>query len=172
MIQACLQEFSNENVNQYLDRTYNIVRGHANPHDLHKTLIHICALHVMRMCKRNIKKYHNKNQDEHSQTHYAMRIMGRLINSLTLEEAARIIHKVAVVMRTIYASDNVKKSLNWLENSINTFDEPDDIDDDVTNDEDDITADCDKGHYNNRKTEMHKYWDSKLKKPSLIILLH
>ena len=54
----------------------------------------------------------------------------------------------------------------------NTFDEPDDIDDDVTNDEDDITPDCEKGHYNNRKTEMHKYWDSKLKKPSLIILLH
>ena len=78
----------------------------------------------MRMCRRNAKRYRNREQDESSQVHFAMRLVGRIIQSKSLEEVTGIIERAVVVMKTKYATSEMKKALQCLQESINTFEEP------------------------------------------------
>ena len=124
LIQAALQEFTNESIHQYLDRTYRILTGGATQYDLQKSILHVCSFHVMRMCRRNAQRYRNREQSESSQVHFAMHLVGRIIQCKSLDEVASIIERAVVVMKTKYATSKMKEALQWLQESINTFEEP------------------------------------------------
>lgn len=177
LIQACLDEFCAEEFNEYLDRTHCIVTGCASNHALAKSILHICAFHVMKMCRRNAKRLCNKEQDEKSQVHFASRLMGRLINCKSLDEAGRIVDKAFVVLRTKKATQDMQDALHWLEESINTFS---DIVDDpavlVEGTDDSMNSTLSSDHeraevedYENysesiggARSQMHAFWNSRI----------
>ena len=131
LIQASLDEFCREETNDYLNRTRREITGKATTDDLNKSLLHICAFHVMQMCRRNAKRLYNKEQNEKSQVHFASRLMGRLINCQSIEEVDRLVEKVIIVLRTKRATQEMREALLWLQNSINTF--SDNVDDNSSN---------------------------------------
>ena len=55
IIQACLNEFCNENMRDYSDRTYKTVSGKANGPKLEKTFLHVCAFYMMRINRKQMQ---------------------------------------------------------------------------------------------------------------------
>ena len=58
-ILAALKEFNGEDMPSFLKRAWNIVNGRFQASDIQKTLIHLCASHLMNGVKRFLKKKRN-----------------------------------------------------------------------------------------------------------------
>ena len=112
---AMIQAFCAEDLNQYLDSTHSIMTGCASDQALQQSLLHICASHVLKMCRRNAIRLGNKEQDEKSLVQFASRPMGRLINCKSLGKAERIVDKAIIVLRTEKATQDMQDALCWLE---------------------------------------------------------
>ncbi len=121
IILACVREFCGENIIEYVNRTKRIVEGNGSEVDISKSLLHICAAHIMKAAKSNILTKYCTTLNKHSQVHFAMRSMGRLINCKILSEAVEIVKWLQIIMTTEYVNHAVITSLQYLENSINTF---------------------------------------------------
>ncbi len=129
IILACVREFCGEDIIEYLNRTKRIVNGLATDVNISKPLLHICTPHMMEANKNNIISKYSTDLNKQSQVHFAMRSMGRLINCKSFPEAIKIVNWMQIMMTSEFASVVVIRSLQHLENSINTFEE--ELDDSV-----------------------------------------
>ena len=91
IILACVREFCGENIIDYVNRTKRIVEGNGSEVDISKSLLHICAADIMKAAKTNILTKYCATLTKHSQVHFAMLSMGRLINCRIFSEAVKIV---------------------------------------------------------------------------------
>ena len=68
IIKACIREFTNENVEDYLTRGFNIINGDASREDAEKTF---CAVHMLKLNKFHVKKLYGKGETGSSKVHIA-----------------------------------------------------------------------------------------------------
>ena len=71
IIKACIREFTNENVEDYLTRGFNIINGDASREDAEKTIFHVCAVHMLKLNKFHVKKLYGKGETGSSKVHIA-----------------------------------------------------------------------------------------------------
>ena len=53
IILACLKQFCNESITEYLNRSYRQITEIATQNDLGKTLLHVCLAHMMKLNKKH-----------------------------------------------------------------------------------------------------------------------
>ncbi len=178
IINACIKEFCNENLNEYLDRCKWI-----RFLEIFYTYT-VCAFHMIRLNRKHASKHSGSGPDSRSRVYFAMLVFGRLINGGSLDEACNILN-ATIVLKSKYASNLVKESLQRLETSINTFRpigqyevDSDEVDSDIYNttddicgsNDDDIISDeasasaADKDQTRSSLTTMHAYWEKHLNK--------
>ena len=172
IIHATLSEFCSETLTNYIDRTYKVVTGAASADDLSKTFLHVCSFHMMRIGRKHAAKHSGDGDEGKSKIHFALRVLGRLINSSSLDDATATVRDATIVLNARFESENVKSSLRRLEERINTF-EAVSIKSDSDVDFEGL-ADENSEKHNGRKSknekgggdksEMHKYWESILEK--------
>ena len=126
IIAACLAEFNGENLFHYLNKGYKIINGAANVVDYHGTIIHVCGAHTMKFQKahlvKSLKRKSLATRKEESQIKsFAMRVFGRLINTESMGEALPIIKNMHIVFNSEEMTEQCKKALKFLEESVNTF---------------------------------------------------
>ena len=112
---ACLREFNGESRLEYHQRTYRIVTGNATEKDLLLSIMVSCHTHIIGQSKRFLSKSSN------SQKNIALRVVGRLINSYSLEELSLIVKNMFTVMSNKYVTADITKSLNCINESINDW---------------------------------------------------
>ena len=121
IIISCLIEFSKEDVREYLNRTFRIVKGDASEMDLGKSLLHICTAHIMNTTKRFVR---NKYSKEKSKIKFALRVTGRLIHVRDIDECGQLVKNLKTVLLSEFTSSDLNRALQFLEDSINSFDIP------------------------------------------------
>ena len=75
IILACMKEFCNNDLREYLDRTFRIVIGKDTENDLGRTIIHICLAHVMNMNRKEALKLFEHDTDSAAKVHFTMRFL-------------------------------------------------------------------------------------------------
>eukprot|EP00112_Aurelia_sp_Birch-Aquarium-sp1_P007867 Seg1859.4 transcript_id=Seg1859.4/GoldUCD/mRNA.D3Y31 product="Histone lysine demethylase PHF8" protein_id=Seg1859.4/GoldUCD/D3Y31 len=123
MIMACLSEFNQETVKQYIDRTFDIVCGKASADKLSLTFLHICYAHVMKNNKTMLDKFiKNRPGRPTSQVReFSMRFFARLVECRRLEELEDLVGHGYVVFNSKFLTSNVTTALSSIERSINEY---------------------------------------------------
>ena len=123
MILACLHEFNNETLHQYLERTFRIIQGKASKEDLMLTLLHICYSHTMKYNKVMVDKLTKKRvgRPRPEVTNFLMRYFARLVECRRLEELTDLVEAGLIVMTSKFATIEVQTVLKTIEKSINEF---------------------------------------------------
>ena len=86
LIIASVKEFNGESISDFNERAFGIVSGAADDADLKKTIIHVCAAHVLKLNKNHATELEELKEEKSSQIHIAMRFFGRFLNCETLSE--------------------------------------------------------------------------------------
>ncbi len=141
LILACLDEFCGESISKYLSRTSRVISGTASSQDLNKPFLHICSFHFIKMCRMIAKRLYNRGQDEKSQIHFAMCLLGRLINCTSRRDAYKIVRRAVMVLKSKFATKQMREALAFLQKSIITFQEQVDDFVDVKTDDPSTTSD-------------------------------
>ena len=76
IILAACDVFCKEQIRQYLDRMYDIIHGQTTKTDLSKPIIHVCAAHMMKLCKTHALVSCEQSSNSGSQVHFALRFFG------------------------------------------------------------------------------------------------
>ena len=84
LIIASLREFNGESILDFNERAFRVVTGSADDTDLKKTIIHVCAAHVLKLNKKHATELVESKEEKSSQVHIAMRFFGRLMVCETL----------------------------------------------------------------------------------------
>jgi hypothetical protein len=130
IINACIREFANENVEDYLTRGFNIINGHASREDAEKTIFHVCAAHILKLNKFHVKKLHGKGETGSSKVHIAMRFFGRLLYCSTLQEMTNFVSLGYYIFKSKYDNPTLNRKLEAFSKAIHDFTFPIDIDSD------------------------------------------
>ena len=129
IIAACLKTYNNQTRTEYLDMLYDAVVTKSKVPDAENTMIRlVCVAHIMKTNGRSIDRLlgkRRKTEDIKSIRHFAMRVVGLLANCKTFEQVERIVKHTAIVFKSEIVSDPIRTSLKFLEESINTFQIPD-----------------------------------------------
>ena len=158
---ACLQEFNGESRTDYYNRTYRIVHGTASNRDLQLTLLLSCHTHIIGQVKRKVSKLND------SCRHFALRIIGRLINCGTLSEITEIVQNVSLVMTAKYVNDDVEKCIKFINSVINDWSGIlDELISSDTEEESEVGEagidddhDCKDDGYGKQNSLWHQYWN-------------
>ena len=147
IINACLKEFSKEDLPSYINRTFRIATGRANAEDLKKVLLHICFSHIMKTTKEDVKPLlvRRKKNVKNDIRKFVMLLFARLVECRSLEEMENIIRHSFIVLTTKKRNPRVQKSLTIVEKSIAEFPQLNSLVDDTDDDEDE-TRDEDSEH--------------------------
>ena len=100
IILACLKQFCNESITDYLDRSYRLITGIATQNDLGKTLLHVCSSNMMKLNKKHAVGKKSPAGTKKSQVHFAMQFFGRLMHCTTLADAVQLVRSAEVEMTT------------------------------------------------------------------------
>jgi hypothetical protein len=130
IINACIRECANENVEDYLTRGFNIINGHASREDAEKTIFHVCAAHILKLNKFHVKKLHGKGETGSSKVHIAMRFFGRLLYCSTLQEMTNFVSLGYYIFKSKYDNPTLNRKLEAFSKAIHDFTFPIDIDSD------------------------------------------
>lgn len=121
IINALLNEFDGEDIKAYLSRTYICsIKGVAYLDSY--TTIHICSYHFLKLNRDLIKKYY-KYGGFQSKSHFVLRLIDRLITRTKLQDDVTIAHYATIVKLAINLDKRFKRSLNYLEKAIKSFDD-------------------------------------------------
>ena len=71
-VNACLKEFNNETLSEYLQRGFDSVSGEASKQQAAKTTHHVYTVHMIKLNKFHVKKLHERSSPESNQVHIAM----------------------------------------------------------------------------------------------------
>ena len=121
MIQAVVQEMTGNDLATYIQKTYNIVRKIDETMQI-GTIFPICSFHFLKLNRENMKKHYNKKEDN-VKVHFLQTIFGRLIYCSSLKDAVNIVKALACVAVFRTNDKNVEVSLKYLEESMNEFQE-------------------------------------------------
>ena len=119
----------------------------------------------MRIGRKHAAKNSGEGDEGKSKIHFALRVLGRLINCSSLDDAMATVRDATIVLNARFESENVKSSLRRLEERINTFEAVSIEADSVVDFEDlaDESSEKDNGRKSTNekgggdKSEMHKY---------------
>ena len=169
IINACLKEFSKEDLPSYINRTFQIATGRANAEDLKKVLLHICFSHIMKTTKEDVKPLlvRCKKNVKNDIRKFVMLLFARLVECRSLEEMENIVRHSFIVLTTKKRNPRVQKSLTIIEKSIAEFPQLDSLVDDTDDDEDE-TRDEDSEHENDdhenpvMKNQIMDFWTRKI----------
>ena len=129
IIAACLKIYNNQTRTEYLDMLYDAIVTKSKELDAVNTMILlVCVTHIMKTNGRSIDRLlekRRKTEDIKSIRHLAMRVVSLLANCETSEQVERIVKHTAIVFKSEIVSDPMRTSLKFLEESINTFQIPD-----------------------------------------------
>ena len=168
IIHACLKVFCNENITEYLNRAYRIVSGKATEEDFLQTRLHLCAAHMMKLNKKHATAKYCKNFNLKSQVHFAMRLFGRLVNCESLQDAICLAKNAKVVLNSEYSTPRLRKALEHIEESINTFApnsddlEKDNYDVDLEADKEQLLYEDEDAEPKTHGSNFHKLWTQEL----------
>ena len=121
IINACIREFTNENVEDYLTRGFKIVNGDASREDAEKTIYHVCAAHILKLNKFHVKKLQEKGKQENSQVHIAMRFFGRLLCCSTLQEMTKFVSLGYYIFQSKYVCPTLNTKLDKFSEALHDF---------------------------------------------------
>ena len=141
LILACLREFCNESLEEYLNRTHRIMTGTATQRDLLLTLIHICYSHIMKLNRKDIETClpsKIKSKEKKILKKFAMLYFARLVECRKLDEMEKLVrlgHKVfsskLMSQETITAIEQLEKSIKSINTNTEFWKGLDAEDDDV-----------------------------------------
>ena len=57
LILSCLSEFAKESLQQYINKTWRIIKGKATTEELNSIILHIIFSHMMNQNRRNLQKH-------------------------------------------------------------------------------------------------------------------
>ena len=121
IIQAVLQEYTNETIGKYLSRLYRIATGVSSDEENKKTHVHICSFHFLKLNRQILGRLYGKIKEQ-CKKHFCLRILGRLICCGSLKEAIRIWKHASIIMTNKKVTSAVKQSLSILQETINKSD--------------------------------------------------
>eukprot|EP00112_Aurelia_sp_Birch-Aquarium-sp1_P016905 Seg387.10 transcript_id=Seg387.10/GoldUCD/mRNA.D3Y31 product="hypothetical protein" protein_id=Seg387.10/GoldUCD/D3Y31 len=123
IILACLHEFNNETLQQYIDRAYRIVTGKAQSSDMKQTLLHICYAHTMKWNKVMLEKMIKKRPGRpcHEVKDFLMRFFARLVECKTLDELTNLVEHGIIVLRSKFVTATVTNAVKYITDSINEY---------------------------------------------------
>ena len=120
-VNACLKEFNNETLSEYLQRGFDIVSGESSKQEAAKTIHHVCTAHMLKLNKFHAKKLHERSSPESSQVHIAMRFFGRLICCSTLEEMTNFVCLAHYIFISKYVCSKLQAKLDKFSDVIHDF---------------------------------------------------
>ena len=98
-----------------------IVTGITSDEENKKTHVHICSARFLKLNRQFLDKLYGKTKEE-SEKHFCQRMFGRLICCCNLEEAIRIRKHASIIITNKKITSAVKQSLSILQETFNTFD--------------------------------------------------
>ena len=125
MIQAVVQEMTGNDLATTYKKTYNMVKKIYETRQI-GTVFCICSFHFLKHNRENMKKHYNKKEDN-VKVYFSQRILGRLICCSSLKDAVSIVKSLVCVAVSRTNEKNVEVSLKYLEESINEFQETDEL---------------------------------------------
>ena len=118
LINACLFEFNGETSTEYLDRSYkNLLKNEETC--TYKTVIHVCAAHLLRAIKARLEKYYKLDK---TKIHFGMRVAGRIIACENLETLVYFLKMVKEMLTTEIITPSITKLMNEIEENLSTID--------------------------------------------------
>ena len=118
LINACLFEFNGETSTEYLDRSYlKLVENKETC--TYKTVIHVCAAHLLRAIKVTLQKYCKLDKAE---IHIGVRVSGRIITFENLETLVYFLKMVKEMLTTEIITSSITKLMNEIEENLSAFD--------------------------------------------------
>ncbi|KAA0724108.1 hypothetical protein E1301_Tti019644 [Triplophysa tibetana] len=124
LIQSVMLAFNKEHIISYLNRAYECCTG-KKPWDDSKTVLHICATHVLKAVRNSIRK----QTDDEGLRNFALFVFARLQNAISMTEASTVFRAFCTLLTTPQNTERVKESRNLLESIIMKFkqDTPEEI---------------------------------------------
>ena len=111
LINACLFEFNGETSTEYSDRIYkNLVENEETC--TYKTVIHICAVNLLRAIKVRLQKYYKLDKVK---INFGMRVAGRIIVCENLEALVYFLKMVKEMLATKIITPLITKVMNKIE---------------------------------------------------------
>ena len=111
LINACLFEFNGETSTEYSDRIYkNLVENEETC--TYKTVIHICAVNLLRAIKVRLQKYYKLDKVK---INFSMRVAGRIIVCENLEALVYFLKMVKEMLATKIITPLITKVMNKIE---------------------------------------------------------
>lgn len=117
-ILTAMNIFNGENLQQYLQRTWDALTGNTSQGNLrssNKTVIHLCSSHVMNKLKKFVK------DSCRSKMNLALYILSLMMNCRSLSDAECIVRDLCVALLVPKLNDTAKNSIQRLLNNINNF---------------------------------------------------
>ena len=130
-------EFNGEDRLTYLNRTFRIVNGEATGNDLALSLLLSCHTHIIAQVKRQV------SANDKSQKHFALRLIGCMINCYTLQELASLVQLAQTIMTLKLVDKHVNRAVSCVEEMINDWSHEDNIEDNDDDEDDDKDEDED-----------------------------
>ena len=123
MISAVLTEYNSTSREKYTNTLYDtIVETNQKTYDM--TIMLVCLAHLMKTNGRyldRLAKNKAPGKDYGSIKHLAMRVIGLIANTKTLQRIERIVASSLIVLKTEFVNNQLKDALNFLKDNINTF---------------------------------------------------
>ena len=123
MISAVLTEYNSMSREKYMNTLYKaIVQTNQKTYDM--TIVLVCLVQLMKTngrCLDQLAKNKAPAKDYGSIRHLAMRVNGLIANTENLQKIERIQCQLLIVLKTEFVDNQLKDALNFLKDSINTF---------------------------------------------------
>ncbi|XP_057186027.1 uncharacterized protein LOC130551974 isoform X2 [Triplophysa rosa] len=116
LIQSVMLAFNKEHIISYLNRAYECCTGKKTWDDS-KTVLHICATHVLKAVRQSIKK----QTDDEGLKDFALFAFARLQNASGMTESSTVFRAFCTLLTTPQNTERVKESRNLLESIILRF---------------------------------------------------
>lgn len=116
-ILSALKEFNNEDLSDFLKRSYNIAKGRASCIDCKKTIVHLCKSHYM----NSVKRYLRKKEISLQKVKVFLYVIGILMKCDTLSDFKELLLDVFVFISSKFVTPISKPFMSRLMQKINTF---------------------------------------------------
>lgn len=116
LIQSVMLAFNKEHIISYLNRAYECCTGKKTWDDS-KSVLHICATHVLKAVRQSIKK----QTDDEGLRDFALFAFARLQNASSMTESSTVFRALCTLLTTPQNTERVKENRNILESIILRF---------------------------------------------------
>lgn len=116
LIQSVMLALNKEHIISYLNRAYECCTG-KKTWDGSKSILHICATHVLKAVRRSIKK----QTDDEGLKDFALFAFARLQNASSMTESGTVFRALCTLLTTPQNTERVKVNRNILESIILRF---------------------------------------------------